>query len=72
VKQQYAPEARTKLSGEPIAGDVQLEIALYFGTKRKTDWDNYHKLRRSLRSVSSVLRRCANAYYSLCSACLCA
>jgi Holliday junction resolvase RusA-like endonuclease len=23
---------------------VELEIGLYFGTKRKADWDNFHKL----------------------------
>jgi Holliday junction resolvase RusA-like endonuclease len=23
---------------------VELDIALYFGTKRKSDWNNFHKL----------------------------
>lgn len=27
--------------GKPLEGDVELEVALYFGTMRKADWDSF-------------------------------
>ena len=44
LKEQYQWEAKAQWSGKPLAGDVEISIALYFGTKRKSDWDNFHKL----------------------------
>jgi len=44
LKEQYQWEARAQWTGKPLEGDVELEIALYFGTKRKADWDNFHNL----------------------------
>lgn len=44
LKEQYQLEARVQWRGKPLEGDVELSIALYFGTKCKGDWDNYHKL----------------------------
>ena len=44
LKEQYQWEARAQWRGKPLEGDVELEIALYFRTKRKADWDNFHKL----------------------------
>jgi Holliday junction resolvase RusA-like endonuclease len=44
LKEQYQWEAKSQWKGKPLEGDVELEIALYFGTKRKADWDNFHKL----------------------------
>jgi transposase len=38
--------ARRKLGrkGPPLKGDVEVFITLFFGTKRRADWDNFHKL----------------------------
>src|ERR1043166_5857319 len=44
LKEQYQLEARVQWRQKPLEGDVELSIALFFGTKRKGDWDNYHKL----------------------------
>jgi Holliday junction resolvase RusA-like endonuclease len=44
LKEHYQWEARSQWKGKPLEGDVEPEIALYFGTKRKADWDNFHKL----------------------------
>jgi Holliday junction resolvase RusA-like endonuclease len=37
-------EARAQWRGKPLTGDIDLSVTLYFGTKRKADWDNFHKL----------------------------
>lgn len=44
LKEQYQWEAKAQWRGKPLEGDVDLTINLYFGTKRKADWDNFHKL----------------------------
>lgn len=44
LKEAYQWEAKGQWREKPLEGDVELEIALYFGTKRKSDWDNLHKL----------------------------
>ncbi len=44
LKEQYYWEASAQWKGKPLEGDAEIDIALYFGTKRKTDWDNFHKL----------------------------
>ena len=44
LKEQYRWEARSQWKGPPLSGDVEAHITLYFGTKRRADWDNYHKL----------------------------
>ncbi len=44
LKEAYQWQAKSQWKDKPIAGAVKLEIALYFGTKRKGDWDNFHKL----------------------------
>jgi Holliday junction resolvase RusA-like endonuclease len=35
LKEAYQWEARAQWKGKPLEGDVELKIALYFGTKRK-------------------------------------
>jgi Holliday junction resolvase RusA-like endonuclease len=37
-------EARAQLATKPRAGDVEASVRLYFGTRRRADWDNHHKL----------------------------
>lgn len=44
LKEQYQWEAKSQWKGPPLSGDVEAHITLYFGTKRRADWDNYHKL----------------------------
>lgn len=44
LKESYARQARAQWKGPPIAGPVEVSIAIFFGTRRKCDWDNFHKL----------------------------
>jgi Holliday junction resolvase RusA-like endonuclease len=44
LKEQYQWEARAQWTGKPLAGDIEVSITLYFGTKRKADLDNFNKL----------------------------
>jgi Holliday junction resolvase RusA-like endonuclease len=44
LKWEYQLEARSQWRGKPLTGDISVSITLYFGTKRKADWDNFHKL----------------------------
>jgi Holliday junction resolvase RusA-like endonuclease len=44
LKEAYQWEAKSQWRGKPLQGDIKLSITLYFGTKRKADWDNFHKL----------------------------
>lgn len=43
-KENYAKEAFEQWQSDPISCDIKIEINLFFGDKRKRDWDNYHKL----------------------------
>lgn len=45
-KQQYIWEAKSQWKKEmiPKTVDTSVDIVLYFGDKRKRDWDNYHKI----------------------------
>ena len=43
-KEQYMWEAKSQWKGEPLMGELQVDIRLYFETKRKADWDNFHKI----------------------------
>lgn len=52
LKEQYQWEAKAQWKGKPLAGDVAVSITLYFGTKRKADWDNFHKL--SMDALSGI------------------
>lgn len=44
LKEAYQWEAKAQWKGKPRADDLEVWITLYFGTKRKHDWDNFHKL----------------------------
>ena len=43
-KTAYQWEAKSQWKNKPLEGDVELVIRLYFETKRKADWDNFHKI----------------------------
>ena len=44
IKEDYQYQAKLQWKDEILTGDIRLTIRLYFGTKRKVDWDNFHKL----------------------------
>jgi Holliday junction resolvase RusA-like endonuclease len=44
LKEQYQWEAEAQWRDKPLSSDVELSVALYFGTKRKSDIDNFNKL----------------------------
>ena len=44
IKIDYGWQIRQQWKKQPLKGNVEIIIALYFGTKRKCDWDNFHKL----------------------------
>jgi Holliday junction resolvase RusA-like endonuclease len=44
LKWEHQLEAHAQCRGKPLTGDINLSVTLYFGTKRKADWDNFHKL----------------------------
>lgn len=43
-KEQYQWEAKQQWRWKPLTGSIRIEIELYFGDRRKRDWDNFHKL----------------------------
>lgn len=44
LKADYQKQAKTQWRRKPLTKPLQLTVTLYFGTKRKADWDNFHKL----------------------------
>src|SRR3990167_4688854 len=44
LKESYQWKAKSQWKGKPVEGDVTVDIIIYFGDKRKNDWDNFHKL----------------------------
>jgi Holliday junction resolvase RusA-like endonuclease len=42
LKEQYQWEAKTQWCDSPLKGEVRMHVTLYFGTKRRADWDNFH------------------------------
>jgi len=53
LKKDYQKQASEQWVGKPLEGDVEVDIKLYFGTKRKADWDNFHKL--SMDALSGIV-----------------
>jgi Holliday junction resolvase RusA-like endonuclease len=44
LKERYQREAKAQWRDKPLKGEVRMHVTLYFGTKRRADWDNFHKL----------------------------
>jgi crossover junction endodeoxyribonuclease RusA len=44
LKNSYASQLKEQYTGKPLSGELTIHIKLFFGDKRKRDWDNYHKL----------------------------
>ena len=53
VKASYQQQASEQWKGKMLEGDVEIDIKLYFGTKRKSDWDNFHKV--SMDALSGIV-----------------
>lgn len=43
-KKEYVAQAQEQWKQEVLDCELKVEIWIYFGDKRKRDWDNYHKL----------------------------
>lgn len=52
-KKQYQLEAKSQWKKNPLTTDTFIDIILYFGDKRKRDWDNFHKL--SMDSLEGIV-----------------
>jgi Holliday junction resolvase RusA-like endonuclease len=44
VKSSYIKQVKSQWKGRLLPDPLEVQIKLYFGTKRKSDWDNFHKL----------------------------
>lgn len=44
LKRSYQFQAVDQYKGKPLEGKLEVSILLFFGDKRKRDWDNFHKL----------------------------
>ena len=54
LKEDYQWQAKEQWKGKPLKGDLEIQVDLYFGTKRKKiDWDNFHKL--SMDALSGIV-----------------
>lgn len=53
LKEAYQWEAKSQWRKKPLRGDVSLSITLYFGTKRRSDLDNFNKL--SLDALTGIV-----------------
>jgi len=43
-KLQYQLEARNQYKGEPLEGDLKMEVGLFFRDARRRDVDNFHRI----------------------------
>ena len=53
LKESYQWQAKSQWMQKPIETDVEIDIKIYFGTKRRSDWDNFHKL--SMDALSGIV-----------------
>lgn len=53
LKEDYMWQAKSQWRQKPREGDLEVCIKIYFGTKRKVDWDNFHKL--SMDSLTGIV-----------------
>lgn len=44
IKESYIRQAKEQYNGKPLNGDLEIWLNIYFGTKRKSDWDNFNKI----------------------------
>lgn len=53
MKRDYQNAARQLYKGKPITGSIAISVDVYLGTKRKADWDNFHKI--SMDALTGVV-----------------
>lgn len=53
LKEAYQWEAKSQWKKGLLTGDIELTIRIYFGTRRKADWDNFHKL--SMDALTGII-----------------
>tara|TARA_R100000365_G_C2726532_1_gene57730 strand:- start:594 stop:917 length:324 start_codon:yes stop_codon:yes gene_type:complete len=53
LKEDYQWQARSQFHGEPLSVPLAIEVTIYFPTKRRSDWDNFHKL--SMDALSGIV-----------------
>jgi len=51
LKEQYQMEALAQWKGKPLAGDIEVLVTLYLGTKRKADLANFNKLTLEISDI---------------------
>jgi crossover junction endodeoxyribonuclease RusA len=52
-KESYQWEAKSQWRKKVLVEELSISIKLFFGDKRKRDWDNYHKL--SMDALSGIV-----------------
>jgi Holliday junction resolvase RusA-like endonuclease len=53
LKEDYMWQAKSQYKNKPLIEELEIDIKIYFGTKRKYDWDNFHKL--SMDSLTGII-----------------
>lgn len=53
LKKSYVEQAKKQYRANPLELPLMITVSLYFGTKRKYDWDNFHKL--SMDSLTGIV-----------------
>ncbi len=53
LKESYSSQAKKQFKKKPYKGSLEVWVTIYFGSKRKCDWDNFHKL--SMDALSGVV-----------------
>ena len=44
MKESYIAQAISQWHSVPLQGDIEIDVKIWFGTKRRSDIDNFHKL----------------------------
>lgn len=53
LKESYQWQAKSQYKRKVLKGELEIWITIYFGTKRKSDWDNFHKI--SMDALSGIV-----------------
>lgn len=53
VKEDYQWQAKAQYKSKPLTDKLFVFVNTYHGTKRKADWDNFHKL--SMDSLTGIV-----------------
>lgn len=53
LKESYQWQAKSQWKKRPTSEPIVIGVKLFFGTKRKADWDNFHKL--SMDALTGII-----------------